>query len=131
LNNSQHFAENFALDWERLKKKIDNQMPFTWICKTYFWSRTYSTIDEVVEIFDENWFDKIDVSRVKIRQSSIEITKGSAVLCGQFLVVFRNVLPNNSILIKRIKSWGTFIKFILPFSRHPTCYRNTAGVLVR
>jgi hypothetical protein len=108
------------------KKKINNQMPFTWICKTYFWSRTYSTIDEVVEIFHENRFDKIDVSRVKIRQSSVEITKGSAVLCGQFLVVFRNVLPNNLILIILRRSLSTFKNsfYLFPHTPHVTEIRQ-------
>lgn len=107
-------------------------MPFAWICKANFWSRTYSTIDEVVEIFDENWFDKIDVSRVKIRQSSVEIPKSSAVLCRQFLVVFRNVLQYKFNFTKTAQFTKYFKKNIfLPFSTHPTCYRYTAGVLGR
>jgi hypothetical protein len=57
---------------------------------------THSAINEMVEIFDENWFDKINVSRVKVRQSSVKITKGFPVLCSHFLVILWKVLQNNS-----------------------------------
>ncbi len=85
----------------RLTEKLWKQSINYWIefCllkkKKKYINSTHSAIDEMVEIFHENWFDKIDVSRVKVGQSSVEITKGSAVLCSHFLVVFWKVLQNS------------------------------------
>ena len=60
----------------------------------------------MVEIFDENWFDKVDVSRVKVRQSSVKIPKRFAVLCSHFLVIFWNVLNSKPLFTLRSASLG-------------------------
>jgi hypothetical protein len=53
---------------------------------------TDPAIDKVIEILDENRFDKVDVGRVEIGQSSVEIPECFPVFFSHFLVVIRDVL---------------------------------------
>jgi hypothetical protein len=83
----------------KLCENIQSISEVSFVClekkeKKSYW--THSAINEMVEIFDENWFDEVNVSRVKVRQSSIKITKGFPVLCSHFLVILWKVLQNNS-----------------------------------